>query len=141
MADIYIQMCAVPHRQKVPTTGTATIHAPTVWGALRALETLAQMIEYHPGGTPMGADGPWGSSVDARHQKEYTLYVHRPVTLSATLIGLGGAVGYLLGLSVVQLVLVLLQTNKHIEDPLFSYLSRCPTFKETFSQCGAKRSI
>ena len=62
----------------VPTTGTATIHAPTVWGALRALETLAQMIEYHPEGTPMGAQGntmgmPWGSQVDARHQKEYTL--------------------------------------------------------------------
>jgi hypothetical protein len=29
----------------VPTTGIATIRAPTVWGALRALETLAQMIE------------------------------------------------------------------------------------------------
>jgi hypothetical protein len=62
----------------VPTTGTATIHAPAVWGALRALETLAQMIEYHPGGTPMGAQGnkaamPWGSQMDARHQKEYTL--------------------------------------------------------------------
>ena len=62
----------------VPTTGTTTIRAPTVWGALRALETLAQMIEYHPDGTPMGAQGnkmamPWGSQVDAHHQKEYTL--------------------------------------------------------------------
>ena len=57
----------------VPTTGTATIHAPTVWGALRALETLAQMIEYHPEGTPMGASTPWGSVADARHQKQYTL--------------------------------------------------------------------
>ena len=62
----------------MPTTGTATIRAPSVWGALRALETLAQMIEYHPGGKPMGAQGnkmqqPWGSQVDARHQKEYTL--------------------------------------------------------------------
>ena len=62
----------------VPTTGTATIRAPTVWGALRALETLAQMIEYHPNGPPMGAQGnkmeqPWGSQVDAHHQKEYTL--------------------------------------------------------------------
>lgn len=62
----------------VPTTGIATIRAPTVWGALRALETLAQMIEYHPNGAPRGARGnkmeqPWGSEVDARHQKEYTL--------------------------------------------------------------------
>ena len=62
----------------VPTTGTAAIRAPAVWGALRALETLAQMIEYHPAGAPMGAQGnkmqqPWGSQVDARHQKEYTL--------------------------------------------------------------------
>ena len=34
----------------VPATsnGTAQLHAPTVWGALRGLETLAQMIEYHP---------------------------------------------------------------------------------------------
>ena len=32
----------------VPTNGTATIHAAAVWGALRALETLAQMSEYHP---------------------------------------------------------------------------------------------
>ena len=66
------------YTMEVPTTGAATIRAPTVWGALRALETLAQMIEYHPDGTPMGALGntmamPWGSQVDARHQKEYTL--------------------------------------------------------------------
>ena len=62
----------------VPTSGTATIRAPTVWGALRALETLAQLIEFHPDGAPMGAQGnkmaqPWGSKVDACHQKEYTL--------------------------------------------------------------------
>ena len=54
----------------VPTAGTASIHAPTVWGALRALETLAQMIEYHPEGTPQGI---WGSKIDGSHQKEYTL--------------------------------------------------------------------
>ena len=62
----------------VPTSGTATIRAPMVWGALRALETLAQLVEYHPAGAPMGAQGnkmaqPWGSQVDALHQKEYTL--------------------------------------------------------------------
>lgn len=35
---------------QVPATsnGTALLHASTVWGALRGLETLAQMIEYHP---------------------------------------------------------------------------------------------
>ena len=64
------------YTMEVPTTGTTTIRAPTVWGALRALETLAQMIEYHPDGTPMGAQGnkmamPWGSQVDARHQKRW----------------------------------------------------------------------
>jgi hexosaminidase len=43
----------------VPLNGTASIRAPTVWGALRALETLSQMIEYHP--------------VGDRHQGEYTM--------------------------------------------------------------------
>ena len=54
----------------VPTSGTASIHAPSVWGALRALETLAQMIEYHPEGMPQGI---WGSKIDGSNQKEYTL--------------------------------------------------------------------
>ena len=33
------------------------------------------MIEYHPDGMPLGGrgSGSWGSKVDGRHQKEYTL--------------------------------------------------------------------
>ena len=43
----------------VPTTGTAAIRAPAVWGALRALETLAQMIEYLLRGMLMSTWGFW----------------------------------------------------------------------------------
>ena len=49
----------------IPSNGTVMLRAKAVWGALRGLETLAQMIEYEPQlGTYLVRWGPW-SIVDA----------------------------------------------------------------------------
>ena len=40
--------------------GTATLRAPAVWGALRGLETLAQLVEYSPSsGRYLLRSAPW----------------------------------------------------------------------------------
>ena len=40
--------------------GTATLRAPAVWGALRGLETLAQLVEYEPSsGRYLLRSAPW----------------------------------------------------------------------------------
>eukprot|EP01051_Picozoa_sp_SAG22_P025952 SAG22_NODE_7943_length_696_cov_0.825796_1_plen_181_part_00 len=60
----------------VPANGKATLRAPTVWGALRGLETFSQLVEYDwDGGTHFVWGTPW-------HISDAPRFPHRAVCLS-----------------------------------------------------------